>query len=60
MFAELESLMRDKKNWQEYYDDTYTTLVSRGIPFETVDITGLNWVEIDTHADYKRASQIFA
>lgn len=59
LFAELDSLLQDKKNRQEYYDDSYTTLVNKGVPFEAVDITGLKWVEIDTHADYKRAHEMF-
>lgn len=59
LFAELDSLMKEEKNWQEYYDDSYTTLVNKGVPFEAVDITGLKWVEIDTHEDYARAQQIF-
>lgn len=58
-FAELEKLMQDEKNWQEYYDDTYTTLVAKGVPFYAVDITGLDWVEIDTHEDFHRAEAIF-
>lgn len=59
LFKELAFLMKDQKNWQEYYDDSYTTLVEKGVPFEAVDITGLKWVEIDTHEDYARAQTIF-
>ncbi len=59
LFAELDALLQDQANWQEYYDDSYTTLVNKGVPFEAVDITGLKWVEIDTHADYARAQEIF-
>lgn len=58
LFAELERLMGDEKNHQEYYDDSYTTLVERGIPFHAANITGLKWVEIDTHEDYGRAQEI--
>lgn len=60
LFAELEMLMRDEKNHQEYYDDSYTTLVDKGIPFYAVDIIGLKWVEIDTHSDFNRAQKMFA
>jgi choline kinase len=59
LFDELDSLLSDKKNWQEYYDDTYTTMVVKGVPFNAVDITGLKWVEIDTHQDYELANKIF-
>lgn len=59
LFAELERLMKDETNWKEYYDDSYTTLVIQGVPFGAVDITGLKWVEIDTHADYEKAKELF-
>lgn len=58
-FQELHTLMQDPAKWQEYYDDTYTTLVVRGVPMHAVDITGLKWVEIDTHEDFERAEQMF-
>lgn len=57
-----EILQRDvveKEKWQEYYDDSYTTLVEEGHPFYAVDISGLKWVEIDTHEDYDRANGMF-
>lgn len=57
-----EILQRDvveKQKWQEYYDDSYTTLVEEGHPFSAVDISGLKWVEIDTHEDYDRANELF-
>lgn len=60
LFSELESLMKNKKNLQEYYDDTYTTLVEKGVPFHALDVTGLKWVEIDTHEDYEHARRLFA
>lgn len=60
LFAELGRLMAEEKNWQEYYDDSYTTLVNAGVPFGAVDITGLAWVEVDTHDDYARAQKLFA
>jgi choline kinase len=34
--------------------------VNKGVPFYAVDITGLKWVEIDTHEDYKNAKRIFS
>lgn len=59
LFSELGKLMRHKENWQEYYDDSYTTLTKKGIPMYAVDITGLKWVEVDTIADFKRAEKLF-
>ncbi len=46
--------MKNKDNYQQYYDDSYTTLVEKGFRFKAIDISGLNWVEIDTHDDYKK------
>ncbi len=60
LYTELERLMTDTANWKEYYDDSYTTLVNQGVPFGIVDITGLKWVEIDTHEDYAKAKEVFA
>ncbi len=59
LFEQLKTLLKDKKNWNEYYDDSYTTLVEKGVTFGAVDITGLKWVEIDTHQDYEDALKIF-
>lgn len=58
-FDILENLMKDQKNHSQYYDDSYTTLVSMNHAFYAVDITGLKWVEIDTHEDYKLAHDLF-
>jgi choline kinase len=55
----LERDVVEKQKWQEYYDDSYTTLVAEGHPFYAVDISGLKWVEIDTHEDYDRANEMF-
>lgn len=51
--------MKDKNNWNEYYDDSYTTLVKEGVKFGAVDISGLKWVEVDTHEDYEKAQELF-
>src|SRR5258708_5364522 len=59
LFGELEQLLKDPNKWNEYYDDSYTTLVELGIPFGAVDISGLKWVEIDTHEDYAKAQKLF-
>lgn len=59
LFGELEKLMQDKNHWKEYYEYEYTELVKRGVPFGAVDISGLAWVEIDTHEDYARAGELF-
>lgn len=60
LFENLENLMKDETNYNQYYDDQYGIISSAGTPFYTVDITGLKWVEIDTHQDYALAKKIFS
>lgn len=60
LFGELEKVLKNPENYNEYYDDSYTTLVELGVPFGAVDITGLKWVEIDTHEDYAKAQELFS
>lgn len=60
LFSELGKIMKDKKNWQEYYDDSYTTIIKKGIPMFAVDISGLKWVEIDTSQDLQRVRRLFS
>jgi len=59
LFSLLEKLMQNEKNYQEYYDDSYTTLVTQGIPFYAVDVSGFKWVEVDTIEDYLLAEKLF-
>lgn len=60
LFSVLRNLMKKTENYQEYYDDSYTTLVHEGVPFSALDITGSKWVEVDTHEDYKKALRYFS
>lgn len=60
LFSILGELMKDTAHYQDYYDDSYTTLVKEGVPFKAVDITGLKWVEIDNHQDYEKANNLFS
>ena len=59
LFKELELMMRDKKNHQEYYEAAYERLIEKNVPFHALDISGLRWVEIDTHEDFTLAVKIF-
>jgi len=58
LFQELEEMMEDKKNHQEYYEAAYERLIKKGESFHALDITGLVWVEIDTKEDFKLAKDI--
>ena len=58
LFQELEEVMKDKKNHQEYYEVAYERLIEKGESFHALDITGLAWVEIDTKEDFVLAKNI--
>ena len=59
LFQELEEMMQDEKNHQEYYEAAYERLIEKGESFHALDITGLDWVEIDTNEDFELARKIF-
>jgi len=60
LFAELELMMEDEQNHQEYYEGAYERLIENHVPFYALDITGLKWVEIDTQEDFATAKEIFS
>lgn len=59
LFAELEIMMKDERNHQEYYEGAYERLIETNVPFYALDITGLKWIEIDTKEDFVAAESIF-
>jgi len=59
LFAELRAMMQDVDNLQEYYEGAYERLIAKGVAFHAVDITGLEWTEIDTRQDFDVAEKIF-
>lgn len=58
LFAELTEMMTSETQHQKYYEAAYERLITKRVAFHAVDITGLDWVEIDTHDDYEAANQI--
>ncbi len=58
LFAELNLMMKDKNNYQAYYEAAYERLIDKNILFHAMDITGLKWIEIDTLEDYNEAKSI--
>lgn len=60
LFSELEIMMADEQNHQEYYEGAYERLIENEVPFNTLDITGLRWTEIDTKEDFTTAKEIFS
>lgn len=59
LFAELETMMQDAQNFQEYYEAAYERLIEKDVPFYALDISGLKWIEIDTKEDFVTARKIF-
>ncbi|MFT6904454.1 MAG: choline kinase [Oleiphilaceae bacterium] len=60
LFDELEIMMQDSQNHQEYYEAAYERLIEKDVPFFALDISGLKWVEIDTQEDLIFAKKIFS
>jgi len=60
LFKELELMMQDKKNHQEYYEGAYERLIEKNVPFYALDISGLKWVEIDTREDFDLGIKVFS
>lgn len=60
LFAELEQMMESRGNLQAYYEAAYAQLVDQGTPFHALDITGLDWTEIDTAIDFAAANAMFS
>lgn len=59
LFSELKLMMLDTENHQAYYEAAYERLIEKNSTFNTIDITGLKWTEIDTLADFDLAKSIF-
>ncbi len=59
LFAELTQMMKRQAHLQDYYEAAYARLVDKGTIFHALDITGLNWTEIDTAEDFAAANAMF-
>ena len=59
LFSELKLMMQDNANHQAYYEAAYERLMDKKVEFNTLEITGLKWTEIDTLADFDLAKSIF-
>lgn len=59
LFTELTQMMKSRAHAQDYYEAAYGRLVGKGIPFHAIDITGLDWAEIDTGEDFDAANAMF-
>ena len=59
LFTELSEMMESRENLQAYYEAAYAQLVNKGTQFHALDISGLNWTEIDTAKDFAAANTMF-
>ncbi len=59
LFVELETMMANKENHQDYYEAAYERLIEKNVPFYALDISGLKWTEIDTKEDFITAEKMF-
>nr|WP_309503717.1 phosphocholine cytidylyltransferase family protein [uncultured Roseovarius sp.] len=59
LFAELAQMMEGPGHLQDYYEAAYERLLAKGTVFHALDITGLNWTEIDTPSDLASANAMF-
>lgn len=59
LFAELALMMESRENLQAYYEAAYAQLVGKDTAFYALDITGLDWTEIDTAEDFAAANAMF-
>jgi len=59
LFVELTEMMESRANVQAQCEAAYARLVRKGIPFHSLDITGMKWTEIDTPEDFAAANAMF-
>ena len=60
LYEELGEMMEQEAHHQEYYEAAYERLMVKDVAFHAVDISGSNWVEIDTREDFAAANLMFA
>lgn len=58
----LSQVMKDKKNWQIYYEDAMQNVIERKqapSPLKLISTEDAPWVEVDDQDDLKRAKNLF-
>ena len=60
LFTELQIMMQDEQNHQQYYEAAYERLIEKNLAFYALDISGFKWIEIDTKDDFITAEKIFS
>jgi choline kinase len=59
LYENLSKMMAREENFQENYKTAYDNLIASGIAFHAIDISSLNWTEINTRDDFKAANIMF-
>ncbi len=59
LFGALKATMESAVHWQDACEATYALLVANGTAFHALDITGMNWSEIETADDFAAANAMF-
>ena len=59
LFAELTQMMDNPAHAQDYCEAAYDRLLAQDTAFYALDITGMNWTEIDTAEDFAAANAMF-
>ena len=59
LFAELTAMMDDKGHLLDSTQAAFSRLVDKDVVFQALDITGLDWTEIQTVEDFERANKMF-
>ena len=53
-------MLENRGNLQAYYEAAYAQLVDQGTQFHALDISGLDWTEIDIAIDFAAANAMFS
>ncbi len=59
LFAALAQMMESPGRHQDYQEAAYEELLAKDVAFHGLDITGMNWTQIDTPADFAAANAMF-
>lgn len=59
LFSELEKMLDDPSHIQDHCDAAYGILIDKGTDFYALDITGLDWTEVDNEEDFATANALF-
>ena len=59
LYENLANMMAKEANFQANYKTAYDSLIANGITFHAIDISSLNWKDVNTRDDFKAANLMF-